>query len=164
MGFVWQRFLVTALLMFLTIIPRVVPEVHEEDPDLPYLYDVDAGVVIEYMPSASTKNPLRPDFLYSTNNGPRIVEFYAVRLMSPRVQSLSVAMVLLLYKLEYSIEVILLVTSVDACCLLLGLVDRIGMIDGRRSSYVSWWYVTHPVFPRCQSLGVQFANILKIIS
>jgi thiol oxidase len=77
MGFFRQRCLVTALLIFLSLIPTVVPEQYEEDPDMPYLYDADAGVVIEYMPSASTKDPLRPDFLYSTNNGPRIVEFYA---------------------------------------------------------------------------------------
>jgi thiol-disulfide isomerase/thioredoxin len=77
MGFLRQRCLVTALLIFLSLVPTVVPELYEEDPDLPYLYDEDAGVVMEYMPSASTENPLRPNFLYSTNNGPRIVEFYA---------------------------------------------------------------------------------------
>ena len=118
MGFAVRRRL-AALLLFLILAPTVVPEVRDENPDIPYLYDEDAGVVIEYMPSADVEDPVRPDFLYSTNNGPRIVEFYAVRLISPRVQSLSVAMVLLLYKLEYSIEVILLVASVDACCVLL---------------------------------------------
>jgi hypothetical protein len=70
-----QRRLVAVLLLFLTHVPTVVPKI-DENPDLPYLYDEDAGVVIEYMPSADVEDPLRPDFLYSTNNGPRIVEFY----------------------------------------------------------------------------------------
>jgi thiol-disulfide isomerase/thioredoxin len=71
-----QRRLATALLLFLIHVPIVVPKI-DENPDLPYLYDEDAGVVIEYMPSADVEDPVRPDFLYSTDNGPRIVEFYA---------------------------------------------------------------------------------------
>ena len=35
--------------------------------------------------------------------------------ISPHIQSLSAAMVLLLYKLDYTIEVSMLVASVDAC-------------------------------------------------
>jgi thiol-disulfide isomerase/thioredoxin len=77
MGIARQRCLATALLIFLILVPTVVPEIYEEDPDLPYLYDENAGVVIEYMPSANVKDPVRPDFLYSTDNGPRLVEFYA---------------------------------------------------------------------------------------
>jgi thiol-disulfide isomerase/thioredoxin len=76
MGFAGQRRLVATLLLFLTLVPTVVPVEPDENPDIPYLYDKDAGVVIEYMPSADVEDPVRPDFLYSTNNGPRIVEFY----------------------------------------------------------------------------------------
>jgi thiol-disulfide isomerase/thioredoxin len=76
MGIARQRRLATALLLFLILVPIVVPEI-DENSDIPYLYDEDAGVVIEYMPSADVADPVRPDFLYSTDNGPRIVEFYA---------------------------------------------------------------------------------------
>jgi thiol oxidase len=76
MGFAGKICLVTALLLFLILVPTVVSE-YEEDPDRPYLYDEDPGVVIEYKPSASIRDPLRPDFIHSTHNGPRIVEFYA---------------------------------------------------------------------------------------
>jgi hypothetical protein len=76
MGFAGQGHLVAALFLFLILAPTVVSEKPDENPDLPYLYDEDAGVVIEYMPSADVEDPVRPDFLYSTNNGPRIVEFY----------------------------------------------------------------------------------------
>ncbi len=79
MGFAGQRRLVVALLLFLSLAPTVVPEIHDENPDIPYLYDENAGVVIEYMPSADVEDPVRPDFLYSPYNGPRMVEFYAVR-------------------------------------------------------------------------------------
>jgi hypothetical protein len=41
-----------------------------------YLYEEDAGPVIEYKANA-TENTTQPDFLFSTNNGPRMVEFYA---------------------------------------------------------------------------------------
>ena len=115
------RWCVTILLILslISIATVVSEESEEEEPEL-YLYEEDAGKVIEYIlpEKTATVDPEKPDFLYAPNQGYRIVEFYAVRLISPRVQSL----VLLLYKLEYSIEVILLVTSVDACCLLLGLV------------------------------------------
>jgi thiol-disulfide isomerase/thioredoxin len=77
MGFAGQGHLVAALFLFLILAPTAVPEKPDENPDIPYLYDEDAGVVIEYMPSADVEDPVRPDFLYSTNNGPRIVEFYA---------------------------------------------------------------------------------------
>jgi thiol-disulfide isomerase/thioredoxin len=80
-----QRWFATALLLFLILVPAVVPddqdvpdnqdELEEEEPQ--YLYERNAGVIIEYMPSPSTGDPERPDFLYSRFNGPRIVEFYA---------------------------------------------------------------------------------------
>jgi hypothetical protein len=78
MGFIGKRCLAAVLQLFLILVPTVVPGVlHlDENPDLPYLYDEDAGVVIEYMPSADVADPVRPDFIYSTNNGPRLVEFY----------------------------------------------------------------------------------------
>jgi thiol-disulfide isomerase/thioredoxin len=72
-----QRWFATALLLFLILVPAVVPDNQDQLEERQYLYDQHAGVVIEYMPSADVKNPLRPDFLYSPNNGPRIVEFYA---------------------------------------------------------------------------------------
>jgi thiol-disulfide isomerase/thioredoxin len=78
MGFAGQRRLVAVLLLFLTLTTIVVAlKKPDENPDIPYLYDEDAGIVIEYMPSADVEDPVRPDFLYSTDNGPRIVEFYA---------------------------------------------------------------------------------------
>jgi hypothetical protein len=40
-----------------------------------YLYEEDAGPVIEYKSDAEDK--MHPDFLFSTDNGPRMVEFYA---------------------------------------------------------------------------------------
>ena len=40
-----------------------------------YLYEEDAGPVIEYKSDGQDK--MRPDFLFSTDNGPRMVEFYA---------------------------------------------------------------------------------------
>jgi thiol oxidase len=78
MGFAGKRCLVAALQLFLILVPTAVPGVlHlDENPDLPYLYDEDSGVVIEYMPSADVADPVRPAFIYSTNNGPRLVEFY----------------------------------------------------------------------------------------
>jgi thiol oxidase len=75
-----QRWCVTALLLFLILVPGVVPDNQdelEEEEELQYLYEKNAGVIIEYMPSPSTGDPVRPDFLYSPFNGPRIVEFYA---------------------------------------------------------------------------------------
>jgi thiol-disulfide isomerase/thioredoxin len=75
-----QRWCVTALLLFLILVPGVVPDNQdelEEEEELQYLYEKNAGVIIEYMPSPSTGDPVRPDFLYSPINGPRIVEFYA---------------------------------------------------------------------------------------
>ena len=86
-------FRVTTLLFFLFLAPIVVSQEEEEEQEQQYLYAENAGVVIDYMPSPSTGDPVRPDFLYSPYNGPRMVEFYAVRVISPRVQSLSVAMV-----------------------------------------------------------------------
>jgi thiol-disulfide isomerase/thioredoxin len=88
MGIALQRWLVLALQLFLILAPTVTPrlapkavEPQEEDDDEEleeqYLYDVDGGVVIDYMPSAAEADPVYPDFLYSANNGPRIVEFYA---------------------------------------------------------------------------------------
>jgi thiol oxidase len=83
MGITRQRWLVLALLLFISLVPTVVPweepeeEEDDEEEEEQYLYDEDAGVVIDFMPSAEIADPVRPDFLYSTNNGPRIVEFYA---------------------------------------------------------------------------------------
>jgi hypothetical protein len=88
MGIARQRWLVLALLLFLILAPTVAPrhakapvEESEEDDDEEeeqYLYDgEDAGVIIDYMPSANVTDPIKPDFLYTANNGARIVEFYA---------------------------------------------------------------------------------------
>jgi hypothetical protein len=87
MGIARQRWLVLALQLFLILAPTVTPklatkviEPEEEDDDEEleeqYLYDVDNGVVIDYMPSAAEADPVKPGFLYSADNGPRIVEFY----------------------------------------------------------------------------------------
>jgi thiol oxidase len=72
-----RMFRVTTLLLFLFLAPIVVSQDEEEEQEQQYLYAENAGVVIDYMPSPSTGNPLRPDFLYSPYNGPRMVEFYA---------------------------------------------------------------------------------------
>jgi hypothetical protein len=66
-----QRWFATALLLFLILVPAVVPddqdvpdnqdELEEEEPQ--YLYERNAGVIIEYMPSPSTGDPVRPDIL-----------------------------------------------------------------------------------------------------
>lgn len=47
----------------------------EEEEESEYLYEEDADPVIEYKSDAEDK--MHPDFLFSTDNGPRMVEFYA---------------------------------------------------------------------------------------
>jgi hypothetical protein len=43
-----------------------------------YLYNsADAHPVIEYLGNNTESDPIHPSFIYSPNNGPRIVEFYA---------------------------------------------------------------------------------------
>lgn len=66
----------TTLLLFLFLAPTAVSQ-EDDEGEQQYLYAENAGVVIDYMPSPSTGNPVRPDFLYSPYNGPRMVEFYA---------------------------------------------------------------------------------------
>lgn len=49
----------------------------EEDENEEYLYHIEAakGIIHDYEPPKD--NSTRPDFLYGTNQGPRVVEFYA---------------------------------------------------------------------------------------
>jgi thiol oxidase len=70
------RFVIT-LLLFLFLVPTGDSQEEEEEQEQQYLYAENAGVVIDFMPSPSTGDPVRPDFLYSPFNGPRMVEFYA---------------------------------------------------------------------------------------
>jgi thiol oxidase len=77
MGSTRQICRVTTLLLFLFLEHTVESQEEEEEEQQQYLYAENAGVVIDYMPSPSTGNPVRPDFLYSPYNGPRMVEFYA---------------------------------------------------------------------------------------
>jgi thiol-disulfide isomerase/thioredoxin len=78
MGSTRRMFRVATLLLFLFLAPIVISqEEEEEEQEQQYLYAENAGVVIDYMPSPSTGDPVRPDFLYSRYNGPRLVEFYA---------------------------------------------------------------------------------------
>jgi hypothetical protein len=76
MGSTRRMFRVITLLFFLFLAPIVVSQEEEEEQEQQYLYAENAGVVVDYMPSPSTGDPVRPDFLYSPYNGPRIVEFY----------------------------------------------------------------------------------------
>ena len=73
-----QNWLCTLLMVLIVALQNVVLPLDEEEEEPLYLYDEDAGVVIEYIPTIDTPYPRRPDFLYSPNNGPRLVEFYAV--------------------------------------------------------------------------------------
>jgi hypothetical protein len=77
-----QRWCVTILLILSLIsIASVVAEESEEEEEEEqlYLYEEDAGTVLEYiLPEKSASvDPEKPDFLYAPNQGYRIVEFYA---------------------------------------------------------------------------------------
>jgi thiol oxidase len=69
------------LILSLISIPKALAEEEEEseEEEQLYLYEEDAGTVIEYiLPEKSdTVDPEKPDFLYAPNQGYRIVEFYA---------------------------------------------------------------------------------------
>jgi thiol-disulfide isomerase/thioredoxin len=66
--------------LLLTLAPCLseAAEIADKDDEANYLYSgEDASPIIDYHAKMGGEDPDRPDFLFSPNNGPRVVEFYA---------------------------------------------------------------------------------------